>query len=183
MKKTTDRLFRPIFPAAVLAGGKIPFLAIDGARGFDIPVRAVVDLAWEKANPRVRKTIHDLKKKPYILQRGKTIRLGTGVAIELPKAYRGFGVASFVKPRGSAIKNEIAILDCSVPVDYGFGSEAVLTVRNDGKKPFAIHHHQRLAQYMFFPVIMPRFKSVAVGKLNKLHGFARGNHSHGFTGT
>lgn len=186
MKRKTKQT-SPVFRVCVLPGGALPYRASEGAAGYDIPTRAIVHLDMDASDPRMRKTLYDFVRVPadpriaqrvrngkFMLLPGETAHLGTGVAIELPE-----GVAGFVLPRGKTVcKKKIAVLDSGVPIDFDYRAETIATIRNDTKKPFLIGRHQRIAQFFFTPAILPTLKEVKA-----LSRTARGNNSHGSTGT
>ena len=148
------------------------------AVGYDVFTRAIVDYEMCKDDPQMRRAFCDFgitdlnHPREFRLGPGETACLGIGVVIEIPD-----GFAGWIKPRGSTIKNKIAVLDSDVPIDPDFRGEPIATIRNDGNLPFFINRHDRIVQIVFTPVALPILRPVP-----SLGETARGNGSHGSTG-
>src|SRR3989344_1610948 len=171
----------------VLPGGKLPIRARSNDVGYDIPTRAIVSLDPDPRNPRMRTTLFDFDERPtnkrikkrvkgdeFILRRGETVFLGTGVVLKIPP-----GVAAYVEPRGFAKRKGLRVINSDHPIDPGFRGEPVIEIKltKRGKKKFRIGRFQRLAQVGFKEVKLPEFEVVS-----SLPDTVRGNGSHGSTG-
>ncbi len=190
-----DHAAHPAFNISILPGGTMPFRALPlGAEnhipscavGYDILTRAIVELEMDPENPLMRKTIYDFEDTPqspqfqhinvldkkFILYPGEIAYLGTGVVIEMPD-----NVAGWVKPRGSTIIKGLAILNSDVPIDPDFRGEPIIVIRNEQSvKAIDISNHERLAQFVFTPVVLPILREVPI-----FEETLRGNGSHGST--
>ncbi|MEK7507761.1 MAG: hypothetical protein AAB602_01595 [Patescibacteria group bacterium] len=164
------------FRVQILPGGKLPQRAgtePGHAVGYDVFTRDIVVYNMSTDDPRMRQVEFDLEPpEVFRLGPGGVACLGTGVVIEIPH-----GFAGWIKPRGSTVKNGVAVLNQDVPIDPDFRGEPIAVIRNEGRAPFDIRRHQRIVQIVFTPVALPILEEVLL-----LDKTTRGNGSHGSTG-
>lgn len=104
---------------------------------------------------------------------GKTVLIGTGLAIEIPKGYAGF-----IQPRsGLAIKHGVTVLNSPGLIDPGYRGEIKVILHNTGDKTFAVKKGDRIAQIVFLETVQVSFKMVDVLSLTE-----RGKDGFGSTG-
>ena len=188
----------------VLPGGKAPKRQSTGAVGFDLYARAIVSTdRMDETEPRLRRTLFNFKDYPddqrlesYVqeksilgkkgnpkgrslswrLRPGDQALVGVGVAFELP-----YELFQWTAPRsGLAAKQRITLGNAPGTIDSDYRGEAGLIVVNEGTDDFILHHHMRIGQLLFQPVIIP--KLVEVADLDCLGTTERGAGGFGSTG-
>ncbi len=188
----------------VLPGGQTPKRQSDGAVGFDLYARAIVDTTLMDARDnRLRKTLFDFRNYPsderlrghvheetqvgdegefrgvklsWRLRPGEHVLVGVGVAFELP-----YHLFQWTAPRsGLAAKQRIQLGNAPGTIDSDYRGEAGLIVVNQGDDDFIIDHQMRIGQMLFQPVIIPRLTPVE--SLDDLSATARGAGGFGSTG-
>lgn len=191
-------------PYCVLPGGKTPERMSDGAVGFDLFARAIVDThEMDGTDSRLRKTLFDFmgypsderhrahihtevtvdddgrpagRKLSWRLRPGDHVLVGVGVAFALP-----YEMFQWTAPRsGLAAKRRIQLGNAPGTIDSDYRGEAGLIVLNDGNDDFIIDHHMRIGQLLFQPVIIPRL--VQVDGIDDLGSTIRGAGGFGSTG-
>lgn len=131
----------------------IPAYQSDGAAGFDFHVV--------------------IEGEPIILEPGKRILLGTGLAFAIPE-----GKEMQIRPRsGLAYKHGITVLNSPATIDSDYRGEVKVLLINHGEESFAIKHSERIAQGVI--ALVPPVKLVEVDELDETE---RGSGGFGHTG-
>lgn len=104
---------------------------------------------------------------------GSTVKIGTGVAAEIPVGCFG-GV--FARS-GLATKRGLRPSNCVGVVDSDYRGEIIVAVHNDSDKCETIHHGDRIAQLVIMPYI-----SVSLQEVEELSDTERGAGGFGSTG-
>lgn len=141
---------KKLFPNAI-----IPTAGTEGAAGYDLYATSIKneDGVW--------------------IYPGNTERVGTGIAVEIPKGYVGlvFGRSGMAIKRGLRLSNAIA------KIDSDFRGEIVIGIYNDSYKPQDIRNGDRIAQLIVVPCHSLEFEEV-----NELSQTKRGSNGLGWTG-
>lgn len=104
---------------------------------------------------------------------GKTVKVGTGLAVEIPEGYFG---AVFARS-GMAANRGLRPANCVGVIDSDYRGEVIVALHNDSDKCETIHHGDRVAQL----VIMP-YLEVEAKEVDDLSDTERGNSGFGSTG-
>lgn len=105
---------------------------------------------------------------------GATVKIGTGIAMEIPKGYFG---AVFARS-GMATKRGLRPANCVGVIDADYRGEIIVALHNDSDKCETIHDGDRVAQL----VIMP-YLGVQLNEVHELNDTERGAGGFGSTGT
>lgn len=108
----------------------------------------------------------------YYLHPGDVRLLDTGLSFELPEGYE-----MQIRPRGSAIKNQIIILNSPGTLDEDYRGNLFVGVKNIGDKDFSIQKGDRVAQISIHPVT-----PIALYEVEELNETSRGAGCLGSTG-
>ena len=111
---------------------------------------------------------------PIIITPHETIKVGTGLAIEIPEGYFG---AIFARS-GLATKQGLRPANCVGVCDSDYRGEYIVALHNDTDIPQTINPMERIAQL----VIMP-FLEIEFNEVNELENTKRGDGGFGSTGT
>lgn len=103
----------------------------------------------------------------------KTVKIGTGLAIQPPKGYFG---AIFARS-GLATKDGLRPANCVGVCDEDYRGEYLVAIHNDTDTIKVIHHHDRIAQLVFLP-----YESVNIQVVEELDDTDRGDGGFGSTG-
>ena len=134
-------LVKKLFPDA-----EIPVRASNGAVGYDAFAYGILDIDTKEY----------VGKLPFILEPGKRILIGIGVAFASP-----WPIEIQVRPRsGLANKNEIELGNSPGTIDPDFRGNAGVLLRNRGNEPFQITKGMRIAQLVFNRVEIPVLEEV-----------------------
>jgi dUTP pyrophosphatase len=87
------------------------------------------------------------------------------------------GYEALIRPRGSAIKNQILILNTPGTVDYDYRGEILVGVKNIGDKGFLIKKGNRVAQ-----MTVKKFERIEFEEVEELSETERGSGRLGSTG-
>ena len=132
---------------------KVPTRADDGAAGYDL---------YAATSYRIEIPPH------------KTVKIGTGIAMEIPEGYVGL-----VFPRSSNRKTEAYMCNHVGVIDSGYRGEIMVTFKNRDKdgslQPYKVGN--RVAQI----IIMP-YSQIEFVESNELSETERGSGGHGSTG-
>lgn len=109
-----------------------------------------------------------------IIEPHKTVKIGTGLAIQPPKGYFG---AIFARS-GLATKNGLRPANCVGVADEDYTGEYIVALHNDTKTSQVINPGDRIAQLVFLPYLSVEFKEV-----DELEQTERGSGGFGSTGT
>lgn len=102
-----------------------------------------------------------------------TVKIGTGLAIELPYGYFG---AIFARS-GLATKQGLRPSNCVGVCDEDYRGEYVVALHNDTDEPQTINPMERIAQLVVMPYLPVEFNEV-----NELSETKRGDGGFGSTG-
>ena len=102
-----------------------------------------------------------------------TIKIGTGIAMELPEGTFG---AIFARS-GLATKRALRPANCVGVIDSDYRGEIGVALHNDGKEAQAIHIQDRIAQIVIAPYL-----SVEFNEVDELENTDRGEGGFGSTG-
>ena len=85
---------------------------------------------------------------------GKTIKIGTGLAIAVPNGYFGgiFARSGLSTKQGLRPANAVGCIDSN------YRGEIIVALHNDSSETQIIEHGQRIAQFMLAPVILTEFE-------------------------
>ncbi|MEK9131374.1 MAG: hypothetical protein AAB447_00510 [Patescibacteria group bacterium] len=181
----------------VIPGGHKPERKTAGAVGFDLGVRAIVSLEFEKDHPERRIAYFDFTKRPedtkarkraqrvkkegggyewvYVLPPHGRCVVASGITLDVPHC-----LCWYVRPRGSTPFRGIVVASADVPGDPDFRGEPVAVLINDSSKPFEIRHGQRLVQLVFEHAVRPEL--ITVERHSALRKSKRGCGCNGSTG-
>jgi deoxyuridine 5'-triphosphate nucleotidohydrolase len=172
----------------VLPGGIMPQRQTDGAVGYDVCVRAVVDsFQMDDKNPNLRKCLFDFftipddlaisshvgfRPKHGVNQDGSVIdnqfeltwrvdphdRVLVGIGIALGMPVQMY---QWLTPRsGLSSKYGVSLGNAPGTVDSDYRGEAGLIVVNTGETPIFLTHGMRIAQTLFQRVYIPKLTEV-----------------------
>ncbi len=139
---------------------KIPTRGSDYAAGYDLYAKNVF-LDDDSAD-------YELQVLP-----GKTLKVGTGIAVELPKGTFG----AIYARSGLGINHGIVPANCVGIIDEDYRGEIVVALHNHSDKPFFFKFGDRIAQLIIQPYI-----AADVNVVDELSDTDRGNGGFGSTG-
>ena len=102
-----------------------------------------------------------------------TVKIGTGLAIEIPHGYFG---AIFARS-GLATKEGLRPANCTGVCDSDYRGEYIVAIHNDTDLPRVIEPNERIAQLVVMPYLPIMFEEV-----DELSNTERGNGGFGSTG-
>ena len=102
-----------------------------------------------------------------------TVKVGTGLAIEIPHGYFG---AIFARS-GLATKRGLRPANCVGVCDEDYRGEYIVALHNDTDEFMSIEPHERIAQLIVMPYL-----SVEFNEVSKLSDTDRGSGGFGSTG-
>lgn len=111
--------------------------------------------------------------KPLEIMPHATVKIGTGIALEIPKGYFGAvyarsGLATYQKLRPS---------NCVGVIDSDYRGEIMVALHNDSNKMARIEPYERVAQ-----LVIQRFEPLEFEEVDKLEETDRGAGGFGSTG-
>ena len=104
---------------------------------------------------------------------GQTVKVSSGVAMEIPEWYWGAVYAR----SGLATKQGLRPANCVGVIDSHYRGAIIVAIHNDSNEVQIIHHGDRIAQFMLAPVIETSFEEV-----NELSDSDRGEGGFGSSG-
>lgn len=104
---------------------------------------------------------------------GGTVKIGTGVAVEIPEGYFG---AVFARS-GLATKRGLRPANCVGVIDADYRGEIIVALHNDTNNDVEIVNGDRIAQLVIMPYLKAEFNEVA-----ELSDSQRGSGGFGSTG-
>lgn len=104
---------------------------------------------------------------------GSTVKVGTGIAVEIPDGYFG---AVFARS-GLATKRGLRPSNCVGVVDSDYRGEVIVALHNDSDQCETIHVGDRIAQLVIMPYLSVEFEEV-----DELSDTNRGAGGFGSTG-
>ena len=139
---------------------KIPTRGSDSAAGYDL----YADIVDENVPYKIMTaTIHS----------HETLKVGTGIALEIPEGYFG---AIFARS-GLATRQGLRLANCLGVLDSDFRGEVIVALHNDSSTPQAFSNHDRIAQLVILPYLPIEFNEV-----DELNQTGRGEGGFGHTG-
>ena len=103
-----------------------------------------------------------------------TVKIGTGIAVEIPNGYFG---AVFARS-GLATKEGLRPANAVGVVDSDYRGECIVALHNDSDTPRTVTPGERVAQLVIMPYLKINFKEV-----DELSNTTRGKGGFGSTGT
>ncbi len=93
---------------------------------------------------------------PVTIMPGQTVKIPTGIAMEIPKGYAGliFARSSLGVKRGLAPANKVGV------VDSDYRGEFLIFLYNQSGKPQTVAPEERVAQLLIVPVRQETFEEV-----------------------
>ena len=107
------------------------------------------------------------------IEPGKTIKIPTGIAIELPNGYVGLIFAR----SGLSINKNLAPANKVGVCDSDYRGEYLVALKNDGDSSYVINNGDRIAQLVVVPILSIKFNEV-----DNLTETKRGENGFGSTG-
>ncbi|ABX43395.1 dUTP diphosphatase [Lachnoclostridium phytofermentans] len=104
----------------------------------------------------------------------ETVKIGTGLAIEIPSGYFG----GIFARSGIAAKNGLRPANCVGVADSDYRGEYIIALHNDTDIVQTIANHERIAQLVVIPYL-----SVDFTEVEELSDTVRGDGGFGSTGT
>lgn len=105
---------------------------------------------------------------------GATVKIGTGIAMEIPEGYFG---AVFARS-GMATNRGLRPANCVGVIDSDYRGEIIVALHNDSEKCETIHDGDRVAQLVIMPCL-----DVQLSVVDNLNNTERGSGGFGSTGT
>lgn len=136
----------------------IPTQGSEYAAGYDLYANRVSEFAT-----RSTITIHE----------GETAKVGTGIAVEIPKGYFG----AIYARSGLATKQGLRPANCVGVVDADYRGELIVALHNDSGTDRTVSNGDRIAQLVILPYLAVNFVEV-----DDLSGTVRGDGGFGSTG-
>ena len=136
----------------------IPTQGSEYAAGYDLYANRVSECAT-----RSTITIHE----------GETAKVGTGIAVEIPKGYFG----AIYARSGLATKQGLRPANCVGVVDADYRGELIVALHNDSGTDRTVSNGDRIAQLVILPYLAVNFVEV-----DDLSGTVRGDGGFGSTG-
>lgn len=136
----------------------IPTQGSEYAAGYDLYANRVSEYAT-----RSTITIH----------KGETAKVGTGIAVEIPKGYFG----AIYARSGLATKQGLRPANCVGVVDADYRGELIVALHNDSGTDRTVSNGDRIAQLVILPYLAVNFVEV-----DDLSGTVRGDGGFGSTG-
>lgn len=118
------------------------------------------------------RTVEESEKGVKIMP-GQTVKISSGVAMEIPEGYWGAVYAR----SGLATKQGLRPANAVGVVDSCYRGPVIVAIHNDSSNVQIIHHGDRIAQFMLAPVIETKFEEV-----NELTESDRGEGGFGSSG-
>ena len=111
--------------------------------------------------------------KPIKVEPGETVKVPTGISMEVPVGYAGmiFARSGLATKKGLAPANKVGVCDSDYRGEY------IVALYNHSNQTVTINSAERIAQL----VIMP-FLEVEFNEVNELNDTARGSGGFGSTG-
>ena len=110
---------------------------------------------------------------PIIIAPHKTIKINTGVSIELPRGYFG----GIFARSGLATNQGLRLANCVAVIDEDYRGEWIVPLYNDTDNPQTINPMERIAQLVIIPYLNIEFEEV-----DELSDTERGDKGFGDSG-
>ena len=102
-----------------------------------------------------------------------TVKINTGIAIEIPKGYFGAVYAR----SGLSIKNGLRPANCVGVIDSDYRGEIIVALHNDSSEDYIINNGDRIAQIVITPYL-----TIEPNEVTELSNTERGEGGFGSTG-
>ena len=112
-------------------------------------------------------------KSPIVIMPHNTVKVGTGLAIEIPDGY----FSAIFARSGLATKQGLRPSNCVGVCDSDYRGEYIVALHNDTDEPQTINSMERIAQLIVMPYLAVEFNEV-----NELNDTERGENGFGSTG-
>ena len=118
--------------------------------------------------------LYALTEVPTVIVPGETVKVRTGIAMEIPAGYVGliYARSGLAVKRGLAPANKVGVIDA----DYR--GELIVALANHSQEPQEIAPYERIAQLVIAPVLQVDFE-----ECDELSDTVRGAGGFGSTGT
>ena len=118
-------------------------------------------------------------RKSLLIQPKKTIKLQTGIAVEIPQGYGGF-----LFPRSSLAANHgVSLANCVGVIDSDYRGEIIVPLINHSDSAVKITNGDRIAQLVIMPIATAEFIDCdESATCSDLSDTARGDGGFGSTG-
>ena len=110
---------------------------------------------------------------PIIIAPHKTIKINTGVSIELPHGYFG----GIFARSGLATNQGLRLANCVAVIDEDYRGEWIVPLHNDTDNPQTLNPMERIAQLVIIPYLNIEFEEV-----DELSDTERGDKGFGDSG-
>lgn len=110
---------------------------------------------------------------PVVIYPHETVKIGTGIAIEIPDGYFG---AIFARS-GLATKKGLRPSNCVGVCDSDYRGEYIVALHNDANELMVVDPNERIAQLVVMPYLPVKFTEV-----DELSDTERGSGGFGSTG-
>lgn len=110
---------------------------------------------------------------PVVIYPHETVKIGTGIAIEIPDGYFG---AIFARS-GLATKKGLRPSNCVGVCDSDYRGEYIVALHNDANELMVVEPNERMAQLVVMPYLPVKFTEV-----DELSDTERGSCGFGSTG-
>ena len=101
--------------------------------------------------------LHACLESPVTIPAGKTVKVGTGLSMEIPEGYFG---AVFARS-GLASKSGIRPANCVGVCDSDYRGEYIVPLHNDTDTDYVVQPGDRIAQLIVMPYLSVQFDEVA----------------------
>lgn len=101
--------------------------------------------------------LHACIHEPVVIRAGETVKIPTGLAIELPSNEL---VALVFARSGLGIKHNITPANCVGVIDSDYRGEIIVGLQNSSQVDFTIEPNDRIAQLVITPVVPVEFTEV-----------------------
>ena len=101
--------------------------------------------------------LHACLEGPVTIPAGKTVKVGTGLSMEIPEGYFG---AVFARS-GLASKSGIRPANCVGVCDSDYRGEYIVPLHNDTDTDYVVQPGDRIAQLIVMPYLSVQFDEVA----------------------
>lgn len=102
-----------------------------------------------------------------------TVKINTGIAIEIPKGYFG----AIYARSGLSIKNGLRPANCVGVIDNDYRGEIIVALHNDSSEDYIINNGDRIAQIVITPYL-----TIEPNEVAELSDTERGEGGFGSTG-
>lgn len=109
-----------------------------------------------------------------LIQPGETVKIGTGISVEIPVGYFG----GIFARSGIAAKKGLRPANCTGIVDSDYTGEVIVALHNDSNDFQTVTNGERIAQLVIIPFLSAEFTEV-----DELDETDRGGNGFGSTGS